>query len=67
MTRCHICGDTREDEAMALEVRDFSRGKSMPLGTYEQRIYYCADRPECKREARRHPFPKTLDRSRRRN
>jgi hypothetical protein len=64
MTECCVCKTFRFDGDIKVLVRDLSRSKGMPVGTYTQEIKYCGDKADCAAGAVKYPVPKSFERSR---
>jgi hypothetical protein len=52
--RCHICGELRPDDKIRVFRTDISEEHGMPIGTIQQNVRYCEDRPECVIKAQTH-------------
>lgn len=61
---CHICGEERPDEMIAVRVHDTSEEFNLPPGTMKQNVRYCLDRPACGRGAETFRFARGDDEER---
>jgi hypothetical protein len=57
---CHICGQERPDEMIAVMVTDLSDEIEMPTGTLKQNVRYCIDNRVCTEAARTYRLLKPL-------
>ncbi len=55
---CHICGEERPDNMIAVHKTDLSSEHGLPPETMQQNVRYCKDKPDCFTEALNFRFNK---------
>jgi hypothetical protein len=45
--KCHLCGEERPDAKISVLTTDVSAEHGLPVGTWQQNVRYCNDRPGC--------------------